>query len=397
MPDVMTRGALVAAAARLAPLAAAGAVRAERQRRLDPDIAEGIVEAGFARHFAPARRGGTEGTFAECLAAVAAVAEGDPSAGWCASLAANFGRLAAFLPEEGQQSVWDDGPDARIAGTLVPAGSAVPAPGGWRVSGAWHAMSGVHHADWAMVCCAVPVDGDRGELRVLVVPRRDFAIADSWHNVGLRATGSDTAVVEGALVPVAHSFPRADLLSGQESSSCARCYRVGFDAVNGLSFAAPVLGAVEAAMRMWSSMAAQKRASPRNAHSISGNSDAAVSFALARCTGEVDAARLLLERGAADADAGMPGTLAASRGRRDYALAVDLLVRAANRAFRHAGTRAQSTRGPFQRHWRDANAAAGHAALQFEPAARAYTDLLLGERSATEPAPGGDAQRYSEA
>ncbi|MDV9178428.1 hydrolase, partial [Streptomyces sp. W16] len=67
------------------------------------------------------------------------------------------------------------------------------------------------------------------------------------------------------------------------------------------------------------------------------------------------------------------------RAQRDHALAVDLLPDAVNRLARTAGTRAQSESGDFQRFWRDANAAAGHVVLQWEPAARGYAAAVLDE------------------
>ncbi|MGH1556135.1 hypothetical protein ACRAWF_43235 [Streptomyces sp. L7] len=103
---------------------------------------------------------------------------------------------------------------------------------------------------------------------------------------------------------------------------------------------------------------------------------------LARAAGEIDAARLLLERAAADADEGPPAPPAAARAQRDHALAVDLLLDAVNRLARTARARAQSESGDFQRFWRDANAAAGHVVLQWEPAARGYAVAVLDETGA---------------
>jgi alkylation response protein AidB-like acyl-CoA dehydrogenase len=378
----------------LAELAASHAGSAELDRRLSPRTARAIVSAGFARHFVPARWGGAEGGFAEYLAGVAAVAEGDPAAAWCASIAGTMGRMAGFLPEEGQRAVWGEGPDAFVVGGLIPAGTAEPADGGWLLSGRWPYMSGVHWSDHAMLACAVPTPegGERGEreVRFLLVPRAAYAIEDSWYMVGMRGTGSDTLVLEPTFVPYEHSCSREELIAGRapDAATAAACHRVPLKGVSGLSFAAPVLGAARGALRAWSAMAAARRSAP-SAHRQLASGDAAADAVLARAAGLADAAELLLQRAAADADRGaLTAPLTAARAHRDQALAADLLVDVVNLLFRNAGTRGQSDTSPFQPFWRDANAGAGHAVLQFEPAATAYARLALAELAELADEPG---------
>ena len=37
--------------------------------------------------------------------------------------------------------------------------------------------------------------------KLFLVPREDYALVDSWHSFGLRATGSNDVLVEDAFVP----------------------------------------------------------------------------------------------------------------------------------------------------------------------------------------------------
>ena len=361
----------------VAELAAAQAAKADLDRRPSPEVADAIRAAGFARHFVPARWGGTEGTFGAFVREVAEVAEGDASAAWCASIAATLGRMAAFLPEAGQRALWQDGPDAMVVGALMPGGAAEAVDGGWLLSGKWACLSGIHASDHALLCCPVPTaDGSR-EVRFLLVPRSAYTVEETWFTVGMRGTGSDTLALAPTFVPVEHSFARDDLLTGRAGASSAHGHNVPLKSVSGLSFAAPVLGAARGALRSWSRTQAAKRAVTPAANRISGGTDATTELALARSAGEIDAAALLLERAAADADRGRPDPLLAARAQRDHALAVDLLLDAVNRLARAAGTRGQSESDDFQRYWRDANAAAGHVVLQWEPAARAYAGAEL--------------------
>ncbi|MCD7439417.1 hydrolase [Streptomyces lincolnensis] len=367
--------------AELTALAADHADKAEADRRPTPEVAQAVRDAGFARHFVPARWGGTQGTFRWFLDSTAEVAAADPSAAWVASIAATLGRMAGFLPDAGQRAVWAEHPDALVVGALLPGGEATEAAGGWLLSGRWAFLSGIDHADHALLCCPVPVPGGGREVRFLLVPRSAYEIERTWFTVGMRGTGSDTLVLpEPVFVPHGHSFAREVLLAGRPEASEAHCHRVPLKSVSGLSFAAPALGALDGALTAWTANAAARRATRAGGLGMSGDTAATEELALARAAGETDAARLLLTRAAADADESRPDGARTTRAQRDHALAVDLLVTAVDRLLRTSGTRAQSESDPLQRYWRDVHAAAGHAVLRWEPAARGYAALKLESR-----------------
>lgn len=371
---------LVVAARGLAPLAADRAADSERGRRLSKELVEEIRAAGFARHFVPARWGGDEGGFGPFVAAVAEAAVGDPSAAWCASIAATLARMAAYLPEAGRRAVWSQGPDTLVAGALMPAGTAVARPGGWLLEGSWPYLSGIHGADFALLCSPVPMpDGER-QVRFLLVPRDAYSVEETWFTMGMRGTGSDTVVLEPCFVPVEHTFRRDELVAGRPGA--AACYAAPLRGVSGLSFAAPMLGGAEAMLRAWSAAAARKRSVPRDADRMAQDSGVAADLDLARGSAETDAARLLVLRAAAVADAGQAvSPPLAARAQRDCAAAADLLTAAVNRLLRSAGTGAQSESSALQRYWRDTNAAAGHAVLQWEPAARGFAAAVYAQLS----------------
>jgi hypothetical protein len=73
--------------------------------------------------------------------------------------------------------------------------------------------------------------------------------------------------------------------------------------------------------------------------------------------------------------------LGIARSSRDCALATDLALTALNRLFRASGTSAQQENAPLQRFWRDANSAASHVVLQFEPAAAGFAERVLSDQS----------------
>ncbi|MGN9806650.1 hydrolase [Micromonospora sp. L32] len=365
------------AVADLAAVAARCAAASEADRRLDPDVVHALIDAGFARHFAPTRHGGNAGTFTDLTRAVVRIGEACTATAWCASLVANLGRMAGLLPAEGQAELWADGPDAVVVGSLSPTGRAEPVSGGWRLSGRWAYISAVGFADWALLCGQVPSDGPPA-ARVFAVPRAAYEVTDTWFNVGMAATGSNTVVVRDVLVPDARSFDRAHLFTGAAAASTEPCHVVPLPAVNGLSFVAPVLGAARGMERAWTGHVAEKIRSAAAGPAPAPPRRVEQDVTLARTAGEIDAAELLLERAAAAADQGAGITpLETSRNLRDCSLAMDLLVEAVNRLFRAAGTSGHATSSPMQRAWRDVNTASSHVALQFPPAASAYADQVF--------------------
>ncbi|MDO0932562.1 acyl-CoA dehydrogenase family protein [Streptomyces sp. DG2A-72] len=379
---------IVARASQVADIAARHTQEAEAARRLSPQVVHAVRDAGFARHFVPVAHGGTAGGFTELTSAVFVVGQGCTSAAWAASLAAYAGRYAAFLPAEGQAEIWADGPDALVAAALMPSGTAERVAGGWRLSGEWKYISGVHFADWALACAAVPQERSadpegRPEVRYFAVPKTDFTITDSWFSVGMRGTGSDTLVLADVHVPEHRTLARSAVHAGRAPASDARCHIVPMYAVNSLPFAAPLVGAVRGAMRAW----VERTASRVDRRGRAVREMPSTQVSLARSAAEVDAAELLVRRTAAVAD-GMespPEGEAAVRGARDLALAVELLVSAVGRVFRTSGTSGQSATDPVQRFWRDVNSAASHVALSFESTGAAYGAWALSGDGRTEP------------
>ncbi|MFJ5034165.1 acyl-CoA dehydrogenase family protein [Streptomyces sp. NPDC088560] len=350
-----------------------GAESADAAGRLAPDTVEALAAAGFTSAFAPAGQGGAGATFEAVTRAVAAIGEGCTSAAWLASLWAYNGRFSAFLPEEGREEVWAKGPGTRLVSSMVAAGvEAEEVDGGWSLSGRWLYVSGVEFADWALLSSAPPREGDRS-IRVFAVPRDSFTHEESWSTLGMRATGSHTLLVERAFVPRYRSFVWDDMRRGSlPAPAGSPAHAAPLFAVNGLTFAAPVLGAARAALRLVEQHLGKQPSGARAA----ARETARIAYTRAAC--EIDAAALLLARVAATADGGgLAEDGAAVRNHRDATLAVELLVGAVDRLFHVTGTRGQATSHPMQRIWRDVHAAGSHAALQFEPAALAYTQRLI--------------------
>lgn len=358
-------------------LAAERSSQTEAGRDLPPPVVTAVVEAGFARYFVPERFGGATGPdsapdYRGLVEAVAAVGLGCASTAWFASLTASLGRMAAFLPERAQEALWAHGPDPIIVGALMPAGKAEREADGWRLSGSWSYVSGVSSSEWALLCAMA--DGEEGtkpHARFFAVPRAAYTITETWFSVGMRGTGSNTVTVEGVHVSEDFTVTRDALLAGR-GPDAPPAYRAPLRAVNGLTFAAPLLGAARAAVRSYLAMLAG-RPGPV------AEPEAAL---VGRVDGEVEAVAALLGRVALAAEQGEHSEPAVARAGRDCALAADLLPAAIDRLARSASTSAMAETGAFQRFWRDVTVGSSHVVLRHHPAAVAYGTLLVEKESA---------------
>jgi 3-hydroxy-9,10-secoandrosta-1,3,5(10)-triene-9,17-dione monooxygenase len=205
-PARIEQASLVAAANEIAPTLAKRARQTIDARKLLPENVALLKEAGLTRVLQPKRCGGHEASLHVHLDAVAAIAKGCGSTGWCLGVYHAHSWLAGLFSEQAQGDVYANNPTAIISAVLGPRGKARKTQGGYRLSGFWPFCSGVHHAQWVML--GEFIEGDDGTIvdsGVMLVPVKDIAIQDDWYVSGLTGTGSNSVVAKDAFVP-AHRF-----------------------------------------------------------------------------------------------------------------------------------------------------------------------------------------------
>lgn len=374
---LLSDGLLSDAAAEAADVATAHTAQAERDRRLTPEVVDALVGAGFARHFVPTRFSGAAGGFSDLAAAVATVGEGCLSAAWCGLIFATSSRMAALLPLPGQQEIWSDRPDVLIAAGLVPGGVAVEVPGGYRLTGTWRPLSGVDFADWALLCAPIADRRDESQgppqLHFFAVPRSDFTVLDTWDTVGMRGTGSNSVLLDGAFVPAGRVFAHASLLRGAAGTGEATCHRAPLLAVASPLFVSPSLGAARGALAAWSDGIRGQAGPEGPASTVPFNQ-----LTLAEVSADIDAGALLVQRALEVADSGQFAPALAARSARDASHSAVLLTGAIDRLFRAAGAPAQQSGAAVQRAWRDIHCATSHAALRPDRAALHHARAVWG-------------------
>ncbi|MEE1757281.1 acyl-CoA dehydrogenase family protein [Streptomyces sp. SP18CS02] len=189
----------------------------EKARHLPADVVELLRGAGVFRMGVPRSWGGPQLDSVEQTQVIETLARGDASAAWCSMIGMDTPLYAGFLDESVARTTFAD-PDLITAGLILPVGRAERVPGGFRVSGRWQFGSGITHADWVVAGCFVYEDGeperspagDPTHWRIMLAPRSEFEILDTWYTTGLAGSGSRDYRAENLFVPQEHSFSFAD-------------------------------------------------------------------------------------------------------------------------------------------------------------------------------------------
>jgi alkylation response protein AidB-like acyl-CoA dehydrogenase len=209
------------------------------------------------------------------------------------------------------------------------------------------------------------------ELRFFALRRDAFTVERTWDSVGMRATGSHTVVIDDVLVPEHLSFARGDMLTGRNATSQLAAHNVPFQAVGGLTFIAPVVGAGAGALQAAAELLTGRK------RTVTSETK------LVRASGRVDAARHFVEQNAEvlDTRAFTPELMA--RNERNATFSAELLQEALELLVRATGTGGLGETHALQRVWRDVTSATSHVALQYDTAARKnYSTVLIGPADA---------------
>jgi 3-hydroxy-9,10-secoandrosta-1,3,5(10)-triene-9,17-dione monooxygenase len=247
--DVPDAAEIIARARAMIATLAARSLAARRARRIADETIADMQRAGLFRVLQPRRWGGYEMDLLTFYEVQFALAQGDMSTAWIYGVSGVHPWFMALLEDRAAEEVWGRDSAALICSSLMPAGKATPAPGGYRLRGRWKYASGCEHCDWALLGAMVAAEaGAPPEGRIFLLPRAQYESVDTWQVCGLQATGSWDILVEDAIVPAYRSQSMLDnfLLKGPgQKINAASLYRLPFGQifVRGISTAA--LGALQ--------------------------------------------------------------------------------------------------------------------------------------------------------
>ncbi len=295
---IPTAEELVARARALAPKLRERAVRAERDRNIPQESVDEFIEAGLIHTLQPKRWGGYEHDHE--VAFDIAVELGKSTCGssaWCLNYLADHACILALFPEEAQHDVWSRDKAACIATSAAPTGKVAPAPGGYRLDGRWSWCSGLRHSQWIMIGGLVQREGeDHPDMRLYLVPVSELKQDDTWYCAGLRASGSNTSVLDNVFVPEHRSVSFSTLRDACAPGSKVNTnpiFNTPFIAVHSYALLAPVLGLARGGYSdfvQWT----RKRYLTYTALNIAQH--VPVQMRVAEIAAEIDAAELLARR-----------------------------------------------------------------------------------------------------
>jgi alkylation response protein AidB-like acyl-CoA dehydrogenase len=184
------------------------AARYDELRQLPADIVEEVRAAGIMRMAMPRSWGGPEMTSMEQVEVIEELSKADASVGWCSFIWCDSGLYSGYLDEAVARAMYPR-LDMATSGWVYPVAPATAVDGGYMVSGRWMFGSGANHCDWLIGGCVVDdveADDPRRQWRILMAPRDDYEILDTWYTTGLRGTGSSDYRCDGLFVPREHTF-----------------------------------------------------------------------------------------------------------------------------------------------------------------------------------------------
>ena len=380
-PARLSREELLARAEALVPTLRARAAEAEALRRCPEATVADLAAAGLLRICQPARFGGWEHGWDVLCEVSQVLARGCGSQAWVGNIYNDHTQLLGMYELAAQEDVWGADPEARMSAAIEPVGKAKPVAGGVTYSGRHRYSSGVDHAHWVLCGGHVLEDGKPPRRCFFLIPKRDIAVIDDWHVVGLAGTGSKSFEIKDAFVP------QHRILDGDASDegtgpgtlvNLAPVYRMPRHDVAGSGFAAIAVGIAEGFLEEYLAYTRSRTsrgeviAAQMGPQMTVGNAAVDIRAAQLLCIGAAREAMRILGTGERLSHRFRQQTRASS------AHAAQLALGAVQRLFNAAGGRALFTDNVMQRQLRDLYGVAAHRGLQPENAAAGYGGALLG-------------------
>ena len=376
----MDREEVLKQAAQLVPVLTQRASQADTLRTMPLETVDDLTSGDLLRLSIPERFGGHGSEFDVVPHVVSELGRGCGSTAWCYAVWASCNLVVGTFPIEAQEEYWSTGTNTLCAAIWNPSQSKslTATSGGYRLSGRWDFASGCDAARWVLVMGMSP----SGPLMMLV-PRSDFTIVDTWFASGLKGTGSKDIVIEDAFIPEHRALP---IRAIQEAEAPGRLidhsvnYQIPAFLLTGYTLSASIIGMARGAVHTFRQIMTDQ-ISPMRTGAMAQL--AGVQMRLAEASMEVEAAQLMVQHDLYDifsrAHRGDVATVEQRmHSRCCQAYVATLGVRAVDRLFAAAGGRALQEANTLQRFYRDAHAASHHAGLSWDILSEQYGRVLLG-------------------
>ena len=386
---VRTPEAMVAEINAALPELQALALEEERAGKLSDETIRRLAEIGVFDMSIPREYGGLGFNVADQRKVYTAVGKIAGSTGWVAWVTTTHVRWLTMFPAKAQDEVFGlDWPAPRVSGVITAngPGKARAVPGGFMLSGRWPFCSGCPHTAFSFLGAVAEGKDGLPEMRLMLVPASDLTILDDWKVSGMRASGSNTVVIEDEVfVPEHRSVTFLQAIFGTPEKPLPKdqvLYRNHFATYTTLLSGSTPLGMAQGALDYFMARVG-KRAITGTDYKIQG--DAAVThLQLADAIFRIDAAEKLLSADAEEIDrraaAGEPSDdLFRAKVKFDVAASVRGCAEAIEILHRASGASTIHEANPMQRYARDVRVATVHGQFNYETCAEDYGRALCGK------------------
>lgn len=195
---------------RLALKVAAVTNQIDEERLIPREITNELADKGFFRLLLPKSLGGAELDHPSFLRIVYEFAKVDASTGWCINQNNVFSTNSTRVPENTARKIWSDWRNIVTNGPPTKESRAIAVDGGYRLTGRWNFSSGIRHATWVAALTPMPSEQSKSTL-VMLIPKKDITMIDTWDVHGLRGTGSFGFEANDIFVPNDHTYSPTDV------------------------------------------------------------------------------------------------------------------------------------------------------------------------------------------
>jgi alkylation response protein AidB-like acyl-CoA dehydrogenase len=221
-----------------------------------------------------------------------------------------------------------------------------------------------------------------------LVPMTDLVVdQETWFTSGLQGTGSKTVRIDHPVFVPEHRMIRfADIVAGTVPGKKIENNNMsyfGFTTFGPTALVAPVLGMAQGALDAFIQMARTKVRAAKPGMIVPMANSPMIQNKIGLASATVDSALTLLVSSVTAAEdkvrRGVPLEIGERIAiRRNQGFAARQSVAVVNELFAKEGAAGSDLAAPLQRFWRDANAAALHLSLDWEPIAAMYGQQRLG-------------------
>jgi len=354
----------------------------EASRKLSVRAVELLHQAGLTRIVSPAAYGGYQLPVRALVEAERIVAHGSTSASWVLMVCAAHTFIAGRMPRRGQDEIFGGDAGMLIPGVPSLRGTCQRAKDGFILNGRWPYASGADHGDWVLVGCR----GIRNEADescpslIVVMPKKDAVIDDTWFTLGMRGTGSKDIVLENAFIPEHYAVPMVEAQLGTVPGVDIPLYRLPIRPSLATMLLGTIVGMAERGLQLF----IDKTKGRRDVYTGAMKQDnPGIQRRVAEASVEIACAWALTQQNCDLLDQAMlrdPPMPTASRAqiRWNAAYATELCRRATNKLFEGAGAGAAHDSHVMQIFFRDMNTATHHAMLDFDTNVEIQGKSLLG-------------------